>query len=322
MDKRNFQAISVMVISLLLISACSKCDSLSTTAVDCPTCPECPECPENEETLDCPPAENLEAVVHDQPTGCHSSEKLNSILWVQASGEYLMAATQSYALAKVMLDRGLADPNWTAALEQTGNYSDLPPAVIVDVDETVLDNTPFHASMELMGKNWDTDLFYDWTREARAEAVPGAVDFLQYAHSKGVTVFYMTNRVYDVEDATRENLKNNGFPMESGIDTLLMHGEKEGWESSKVNRRTFLAENYRILLLFGDTLNDFLPGTNVGAVEREAVLRTYQDYWNEKWILIPNPIYGGWEGAIYDFDYSLSKEQIFDSKVNSLEELE
>ena len=110
--------------------------------------------------------------------------------------------------------------------------------------------------------------------------------------------------------------------MESGIDTLLMHGEKEGWESSKVNQRTFLAKNYRILLLLGDTLNDFLPGTDIGTEEREAALSAYQNYWNEKWILIPNPIYGGWEGALYDFDYSLSKEQVFDSKIDSLETFE
>ena len=176
--------------------------------------------------------------------------------------------------------------------------------------------------MELAGLNWDTDQFYEWVLESRAQAVPGSVKFLQYAQSKGVAIFYVTNRSHDYEQATRENLINNGFPMDDEMDTLLTNGEEENWGADKVNRRIFLADGYRILLLIGDTLNDFLPDTNVSPEDRNEVLADYQDYWNEKWVIIPNPIYGGWDGALFNFDYSLSKEQILDLKLNHLDNFE
>jgi len=315
MEKKYFRTFSALVILIILITACDQNVVAPTkTPLICPT--ECAE------ALCATPPNCPTECVEILPTDCHPTEKLHSILWVQTSGEYLMAATQSYTLARVMLDKGLNDSNWTAALEQSGDFSNLPPAIIVDVDETVLDNTPFHARLEIGGINWNTDQFYEWVLEAKAEAVPGSVDFLQYAQSKGVTVFYVTNRSHDYEQATRENLINNGFPMDDEMDTLLTNGEEENWGSDKVNRRIFLAEGYRILLLIGDTLNDFLPDTNVSPEDRNEVLTDHQGYWNEKWIIIPNPIYGGWEGALYNFDYSLSREQIFDLKLNHLDTFE
>ena len=305
MERKYFRTFSALFILIILISACDRIvwdqnvEAPTKTPIICPT-----EC------------------VDILPTDCHPAEKLNSILWVQTSGEYLMAATQSYTLARVMLDKGLEDSSWTAAVEQSGDFSNLPPAIIVDVDETVLDNTPFHARLERGGINWDTDLFYEWVLEAKAEAVPGSVDFLQYAQSRSVTVFYITNRSHEYEQPTRENLINNGFPMSQDFDTLLTHGEMENWGSNKVNRRSNVAGRFRIILLIGDTLNDFLPNTNTDPEQRFNLLDEHQEYWNERWIIIPNPIYGGWDGALYNFDYSLSKEQIFNHKLNYLDTFE
>jgi len=314
MVRRYFRIPSAFLIPILLITACSQTEPAPTATPITPSPTVAPVVPI--------PTEAPIELIENLSTDCHPAEKLNSILWIQTSGEYLMAATQSYTLARVMLDRGLEDSSWTAAVEQTGDYSNLPPAIIVDVDETVLDNTPFHARLERAGINWNTDQFYAWVLEAKAQAVPGSVEFLQYAQSKDVAVIYMTNRSHDYEQATRENLIKNGFPMDDEIDTLLTHGEEENWGSDKVNRRSFLAENYRIILLIGDTLNDFVPNTNVNPEDRAGVLAEHQEYWNERWIIIPNPIYGGWEGALYNFDYSLSKAQIFDHKLNYLDTFE
>lgn len=256
------------------------------------------------------------------PSDCYSAEKLHGILWIQTSGEYLLAATQSYTLARVMLDKGLEDSSWTAAVEQSGDYSNLPPAIIVDVDETVLDNSPFHARLEKAGLIWDDDQFQDWVYEAMAQAVPGSVEFMQYAQSKDVAVFYVTNRQHDYEQATRENLINNGFPLNNKIDTLLTQGEQGDWGSDKGSRRSFLAEKYRIILLIGDDLNDFLPNTSAAPEDRIRVLAEHQEFWNERWIIIPNPIYGGWEWALYNFDFSLSKAQIIEHKFNHLDAFE
>ena len=92
----------------------------------------------------------------------HMPDRLNSILWIQTSPEYQMAATQSYYLAKRCLDKALEDSSWTAAVEQLADYSELPPAIIVDVDETVLDNSPYFARLEQAGEYWDDELWNNW----------------------------------------------------------------------------------------------------------------------------------------------------------------
>ena len=253
----------------------------------------------------------------------HSHERLLPILWVQTSAEFQMTAVQSYALATVMLDKGLEDPNWTAAIEQVGDYTNLPPAVIMDVDETVLDNSANQARLAEAGISWDSDTWNAWVLESQAPAIPGVVDFLQYAHSKGVTIFYMTNRSHELEQATRENLIDLGCPMEEELDTLLTHGEQENWVTDKTNRRSLLAEQYRIILLIGDDPNDFVSGTKDGnPTSRNEVFSEYQAYWGEKWIIIPNPMYGGWEAALYDFNYGLSDEEKLEQKLEWLDTME
>src|SRR5215203_940023 len=72
-------------------------------------------------------------------------ENLNAVAWMQTSLEYQASAVQAYRLAARQLDEALADRSWTAAIEQTGDASKLPPAVVLDIDETVLDNSPFQA---------------------------------------------------------------------------------------------------------------------------------------------------------------------------------
>ena len=253
----------------------------------------------------------------------HIPDRLNSILWIQSSTEYQIVSTQSYLLAKVLLDRGLEDKNWTAAVEQLDDYSQLPPAIIVDVDETILDNSAYFARLEYAGTYWDNDLWNNWVLEMYASAVPGSVEFLQYAQSNEVMVFYVTNRLHEHEQATRSNLLSLGFPISDQVDTLLTRKEKKNWDSDKTSRRSFVAEQYRIILLIGDDANDFVSGANNASSEqRNDVLNKYQEYWGEKWIVIPNPILGGWEFALYNFKFGLSDAQKFEIKFERMDTLE
>jgi len=226
-------------------------------------------------------------------------ENLDATLWMQTAVEYRAAAAQAYVLARTQLDRALADPAWTAAIEQQGKpLAGLPPAIVLDADETVLDNTVYQARLLSSGGAYDDATWKAWVEERKADAVPGAVAFTQYARSKGVTVFYITNRNADLEAATRDDMARLGLPLEAARDTLLMRREKPEWEASeKAPRREFVAKDFRIVMLFGDDLGDFLPNARGTIEERTSRVAPYDAWWGERWIVIPNPSYGSWEGA-------------------------
>jgi 5'-nucleotidase (lipoprotein e(P4) family) len=233
------------------------------------------------------------------PAAARTYENLDATLWMQTAIEYHASASQAYRLATAQLDRALADPTVTAAIEQQGqNVSGLPPAIILDADETVLDNTPYQARLLTAGGTYDDATWKVWVNERKAGAVPGAVAFTQYARAKGVTVFFITNRNADLEPATRDDMTRLGFPLDATRDTLLMRRERPEWESSeKAARRSVVARDFRILMLLGDDLGDFLPNARGTIDERQARVAAYDGWWGSRWIMIPNPTYGSWEMA-------------------------
>lgn len=225
-------------------------------------------------------------------------EGLDAVLWTQTAVEYRASAQQAYLLARLQLDCALADPGWTAATEQVGRpMEQLAPAVILDADETVVDNAAFQARLVEDGDAYNAANWAAWVNERKATAVPGAVAFTQYAQSRGVTVFYVTNREAELEPATRDNLAALGFPLDPARDTVLTRLERPDWPSDKTSRRAHVASDFRVLLLVGDDLGDFLP--NRGSVaERDARVAPYAEWWGTKWIVLPNPMYGSWLTAL------------------------
>jgi 5'-nucleotidase (lipoprotein e(P4) family) len=226
-------------------------------------------------------------------------ENLNAVVWMQTALEYEASAIQAYRLAQMQLDAALSNPAWTAAIEQTADASKLPPAVIVDVDETVLDNSYYQARMIRDRTEYSSETWDPWVQEARATAIPGAIEFTKYAASKGVTIFYVTNRTAKIEDPTRKNLTALGFPLTENVDTILTRGERPEWQASgKGPRRTYVARDYRILLLIGDDLGDFVTDAAGTVAERKAKTAPQEDWWGRRWIMIPNPSYGSWGRAV------------------------
>lgn len=234
----------------------------------------------------------------------HAHELLLSTLWMRTSGEYFASATQVYRTARLRLDEALRDPEWTAYPGQRQPYA-LPPAVIMDLDETVLDNTGFEVAMIESNTEFNAAMWTEWVNEKKATAIPGAVDFIDYAKSRGVRVFFVTNRKAHEESATRANLRELGVSFSDADDEILTRGEQPEWRSDKESRRSLLAKQYRILLNIGDNLNDFL-GAHTTPQERMKLAVAHKDFWGKQWLLLPNPIYGTWEQSLYDFDYSLS----------------
>ncbi|HEY0546894.1 MAG TPA: 5'-nucleotidase, lipoprotein e(P4) family [Pyrinomonadaceae bacterium] len=209
-------------------------------------------------------------------------------LWVQTGGEYRALAYQSYNLARMRFDLDL---------KNAPKKSKRPRAVVVDIDETVMDNSRYQASEVLKHKGYNADDFTDWCMRKEAGAVPGALEFLKYASAKGARIFYVSNRKQTERACTSENLKKLGFPDVSD-ETVLLRDETSG----KEKRRQMIAEKYRIVLLCGDNLNDF---TNVfekkPIAERNARVDQMREEFGSRFIVIPNPMYGDWENAIYDY---------------------
>ena len=221
---------------------------------------------------------------------------LNAALWMQSAAEYRANALQAYSLATRQLDAALADPAWSAipGTPSTG----LPPAIILDSDETVFDNSAFEARMVRKGVKYDDNDWKAWIAESAAAAIPGSTEFLRHAQSKGVTVFFVTNRRTDEEAATRRNIEKLGVPLSASEDTVLVKGERPEWNvSDKTSRRLYVASRYRVLLLLGDDLNDFVNAKTKSVAERDEIMRDTAAQWGSRWIILPNALYGSWEDA-------------------------
>lgn len=247
-------------------------------------------------------------------------EQLNSVLWVRFSPEYEAVCRGAFTLAMLRLDEALAEKEWTALPGQAGAEK-LPPAVILDVDETVLDNSAFEARLILEIEEYNKPMWDAWIAQEAAPPVPGARGFIQHARDRGVQVFFVTNRDGDTKRHTVANLRNHFGPAVTA-DRVLTRGERADWTSDKTSRRTYVAANHRILLLVGDNLNDFTYIEDVAPETRVEKAGEHSDLWGTKWIMLPNPMYGTWEQSLYGYDRRLDRSEKLKLKHKFLEPTE
>ncbi|MEC9092626.1 MAG: HAD family acid phosphatase [Planctomycetota bacterium] len=224
--------------------------------------------------------------------------KLNALLWVQNSAEYRVLTEQTYRFALLQLKAGLKDKTWSAdeIPAKENNYQEKTPAVILDVDETVLDNSAFNARNVLDGTTYNLESWNAWAQEEKARAVPGALEFIQAAKKMGVAIFYITNRRDTVRAATLNNLEALGFPVDAAH--LLTRNDDLDRAGDKVSRRKSVASQHRILLLIGDNLADVCSGMDTDNQNDRNRMATQRALLRSRWILLPNPVYGGWERAL------------------------
>lgn len=248
-------------------------------------------------------------------TAVAANDNLNAVAWTQTSIERELIYRQAYRAAQSQLTRALADPTWEALPngERKSPAAGLKPAIIVDVDETILDNSPYQARLVRDGSTYNEATWAEWCREQRAEGVPGALEFTRHAASKGVTVFYLSNRAQDLRDVTLANLRALGFPVEGerevflGLGTVVSGCEQEG--SEKGCRRELISRSHRVLMQVGDQIGDFVE-TPLNTLDgRRAAVTPYLDWIGERWFVLPNPTYGSWEPALFENNWRLPLEQ-------------
>jgi 5'-nucleotidase (lipoprotein e(P4) family) len=219
--------------------------------------------------------------------------KLWASLWQQKAAEYRALCFQAYNIAHLRADQGVL------------RHSKKPKAIITDIDETLLDNSPNAVSQALQGKNYEQAAWLNWTSKAAADTVPGAPSFLKYAHKKGIAVYYITNRSEAERASTLKNLQKYGFPNADDAHLLL-----RATTSSKEDRRQQVLKTHEVIMLLGDNLADFSALFDHKSVE-ERLQNTVAEKakFGSKFIVLPNADYGDWESSLYDYKYNLTPEQ-------------
>lgn len=212
--------------------------------------------------------------------GGKSENLVVATLWAQKSAEYDALCHQAYNIATERIE--------TALKKHKKGSKKL--AIILDIDETVLNNTLFQGTVIKEGVTFDQALWTEWVKMEKAVPLAGAKEFLTFADKKGVEIFYVSNRDVGAElEATYNNLKKVGIPVKK--ENMLF---KEG-KSSKEPRRQKVAEKYDVALLFGDNLIDFTEGfEGFEGDKRKTNVETRRTDWGSRFIVLPNPMYGDW----------------------------
>ena len=242
-----------------------------------------------------------------------ADDNLNAVAWVQTSVEYQAISRQTYHAAAQLLDRAI-EQKWDALIPEerpADAAANLPPAVVMDVDETVLDNSPYQARLVADGKEYDEVTWDAWVAEKKARALPGVVDFARAAQAKGITLLYLSNRAEHLQEATLANLRAVGMPVKDdsvflGLGTFVEGCEQHG--SEKTCRRQLAGRQYRIVMQFGDQLGDFAQIVANTPDGRTKLYESHRDWFGERWWMLPNPTYGSWEPALFNNDFGQPRQ--------------
>lgn len=250
---------------------------------------------------------NLAACAHTSVT----KQPQQGIAWVDSSAEYDALTLQAYQNASRVLDTLIADKSATALPGQTG-IAERPPAIILDVDETTVSNVDFQIHID---GSFSHEAFDYWQLNNPSRRIVGAPEFIQAARDKGVTVFFITNRPCHERDFAPGPCPQEAITLqdlaEAGIETdaehLMLVGEHTEWNREKRLRQELVGRDYRVIMLFGDDLGDFLPCIRAKPIApcpaataeyRKRMTLQYSNYWGLRWHILPNPMHGSWTSFI------------------------
>ena len=219
------------------------------------------------------------------------------LLWMRTSAEYRALAYQGYNVAMNAVKMAVTDPS----------HQRKPLAIVLDADETVVDNTKLMGESIVNGNGrFDAPWWRQAVHQGKSQAMPGAVEFLNEVHKQGVEIFYVSNRYAPVNyDATVQNFKALGFPSVDKDHVLLF--EKD---SDKQPRFDMIAKKYYVVVYMGDNAGDFPIGTKGKTLaERNAIIDNHKEDFGTTFVVFPNPAYGSWVSALAKGYQNLSPEE-------------
>ena len=254
------------------------------------------------------------AAVAPAAAGPAADDNLNAVAWSQTAIEHDLLYVQTYRDAQMQLLKALKDPRWDALSknDRVAPLKGLKPAVVLDVDETALDNSPYQARLIKSGGEYNEADWAAWCKEEAARALPGAVEFTRFAAKHGIAVIFISNRAKDLDSVTLDNLRQVGFPV-SGPDAFLGLGTfVEGCEqigTEKGCRRQLISRKYRVLMQVGDQIGDFADVIANNAEGRQQAMADYLSWIGTRWFILPNATYGSWEPALFNNDWTLPRKE-------------
>ena len=219
------------------------------------------------------------------------------LLWMRTSAEYRALAYQGYNVAMNAVKMAVTDPS----------HQRKPLAIVLDADETVVDNTKLMGESIVNGNGrFDAPWWRQAVHQGKSQAMPGAVEFLNEVHKQGVEIFYVSNRYAPVNlDVTIQNFKELGFPSVDKDHVLLF--EKD---SDKQPRFDMIAKKYYVIVYMGDNAGDFPIGTKGKTLaERNAIIDNHKEDFGTTFVVFPNPAYGSWVSALAKGYQNLSPEE-------------
>ena len=219
------------------------------------------------------------------------------LLWMRTSAEYRALAYQGYNVAMNAVKMAVTDPS----------HQRKPLAIVLDADETVVDNTKLMGESIVNGNGrFDAPWWRQAVHQGKSQAMPGAVEFLNKVHKQGVEIFYVSNRYAPVNlDVTIQNFKELGFPSVDKDHVLLF--EKD---SDKQPRFDMIAKKYYVVVYMGDNTGDFPIGTKGKTLaERNAIIDAHKEDFGTTFVVFPNPAYGSWVSALAKGYQNLSPEE-------------
>lgn len=210
-------------------------------------------------------------------------------VWQQKASEYRALCFQAYNTARFQLDLILQQPH------------SKPLAVVTDIDETVLDNSPYQVHIASKNLEYSDKTWIEWTKRIDCDTIPGGLSFFQYAKSKGVAVYYITNRLEEERDQTLKDLQRWNFP-DATNDHLILKTAGSG----KGPRRDVVSKTHEIVMLFGDNLSDFSSAFDKQPTDtRNSITKNNAALFGTRFIVLPNAMYGDWEGMLYKYQHQL-----------------
>lgn len=272
-------------------------------------------CPDDEATH----SELIESMdkLRETVAGKQNNRGFDATLWMQSAAEFKLITRQTYMLAETALEKMVEEQK-----AEKSEKKKLPLAVVLDIDETVLDNSPSQAWAVSTGKGFDPGTWDEWVNEASAKPIEGAGSYIEKARQLGVVVIYLSNREakeYKGRPLKERTLKNlhDTVDSEATLDTIYLkydtehpdYTKKDDWGSEKKGRRDIVKKKYTVLQYIGDDLGDFVDGIKkysqisphgrfVKGLKDAQVKNKEEtiiaDRWGTEWFLLPNPTYGSW----------------------------